>query len=245
MQFDFWRNAPRRSSKDDFLVIDGRRVPLAVVRHPRARNYLLRLLSDGSVRVTIPRGGSVREGRRFAERNQAWIARHFQRLPSHPGRHREWRIGTEVLFRGRLAKIEPESELDGKRAVVRLAKEVIFIDDGAADLRPPVEKHLWNLAGRELPDLVRGFAARHDFAVRRISVRNQKSRWGSCSPHGTVSLNWRLIQTPEHVRDYIILHELCHLRELNHSPKFWREVAAVCPNFALAELWLKRNALLM
>jgi hypothetical protein len=129
--------------------------------------------------------------------------------------------------------------------VVRLAEEVISVHDGAADLRPPVERHLWNLAGRELPDLVRAFAARHDFAVRRISVRNQKSRWGSCSPHGTVSLNWRLIQTPEHVRDYIILHELCHLRELNHSPRFWREVAAVCPNFALAELWLKRNALLM
>jgi predicted metal-dependent hydrolase len=72
-------------------------------------------------------------------------------------------------------------------------------------------------------------------------VRNQRSRWGSCSPRGTISLNWRLIQAPPNVRDYIILHELCHLRQMNHSDRFWREVASVCPDYQRAELWLKRN----
>ena len=73
------------------------------------------------------------------------------------------------------------------------------------------------------------------------SVRDQKSRWGSCSRRGTISLNWRLIQAPEFVTTYIILHELMHLRQMNHSAGFWREVEAVCPSFREAERWLKAH----
>jgi predicted metal-dependent hydrolase len=73
-------------------------------------------------------------------------------------------------------------------------------------------------------------------------VRNQRSRWGSCSRRGTISLNWRLIQTPVSVRDYVILHELAHLKEMNHSKRFWREVARLCPDYKEAENWLKRHS---
>jgi predicted metal-dependent hydrolase len=78
--------------------------------------------------------------------------------------------------------------------------------------------------------------------VRRISIRNQRSRWGSCSRRGTISLNWRLIQAPPAVRDYLILHELAHFREMNHSQRFWREVARLCPQFAEAERWLNQHS---
>jgi predicted metal-dependent hydrolase len=78
--------------------------------------------------------------------------------------------------------------------------------------------------------------------MRRVIVRNQKSRWGSCSVRGTISLNWRLIQVPDFVRDYIILHELAHLRHLNHSARFWAEVKRVCPDYLAAEVWLKKNS---
>jgi predicted metal-dependent hydrolase len=113
-----------------------------------------------------------------------------------------------------------------------------------ANLRPSVEKHLWQLASRELPLRVTELAKQHAFPVQRVSVRNQRSRWGSCSKHGTISLNWRLVQTPLFVRDYIILHELAHLKEMNHSRRFWREVARLCPDFARAERWLKEHAAL-
>ena len=76
-----------------------------------------------------------------------------------------------------------------------------------------------------------------------MSVRNQRSRWGSCSVNGTISLNWRLVQTPEFVRDYIIYHELMHLREMNHSARFWARVEEVCPPWREAEHWLKRVGL--
>ena len=85
------------------------------------------------------------------------------------------------------------------------------------------------------------FAGRHNLQVNRVSVRNQRTRWGSCSRRGQISLNWRLVQTPVSVRDYIVLHELAHLKEMNHSRRFWAEVARLCPEFAQAERWLKAN----
>ncbi len=85
----------------------------------------------------------------------------------------------------------------------------------------------------------------HAISAVRVLVRNQKSRWGSCSRRGTISLNWRLIQTPGDVRDYIILHELAHRRQMNHSDQFWQEVAHLCPDYLKAERWLKQNAKLL
>jgi Protein of unknown function DUF45 len=90
----------------------------------------------------------------------------------------------------------------------------------AADLRPAIERHLWRLAAKELLPRVLEYAALHQLPVRRITVRNQRSRWGSASRRGTISLNWRLIQTPAFVRDYLVLHELMHLRHMNHSARF-------------------------
>jgi len=110
-----------------------------------------------------------------------------------------------------------------------------------ADLRPAIQSHLRRLATRELPPRVLQWAATHGIAVARVTVRDQKTRWGSCSRRGTISLNWRLIQTPVFVCDYIILHELAHRRQMNHSARFWQEVERLCPAYELAEHWLKQH----
>ena len=97
----------------------------------------------------------------------------------------------------------------------------------------------------ELPARTWELSATTRVDVKHVTVRNQRSRWGSCSATGTISLNWRLVQTPEFVRDYIIYHELMHLREMNHSHRFWARVAEVCPQWEEAERWIKRNASLV
>ena len=97
----------------------------------------------------------------------------------------------------------------------------------------------------ELPARTWELAAVTGVEVRLVTVRNQRSRWGSCSEHGTISLNWRLVQTPDFVRDYIIYHELMHLREMNHSARFWARVEEVCPGWREAERWIKRNGALV
>jgi len=223
------------------MALNGRQIPMVLVRNPHARRYVLRLRPDGSARVTIPRGGSAAEARRFAERNKDWLERELHRLATRPNRQKEWLIGTEILFRGELVKIEVGRE----SGLILVGNEAIKVADPAADLRPVIERHLWRLATAELGPRVLAFAAAHQAPVRRITVRNQRSRWGSCSRRGTISLNWRLIQAPPFVRDYLILHELSHLRVMNHSARFWREVERVCPDYKTAERWLRQHSALL
>lgn len=239
MQFEL-RLGPVVPEPADWLRVGARPVRLVLARNPRARRYVLRVRADGCARVTIPRGGSVTEARRFAERNTGWLERQLLRQAQKPTGPRAWTAGTEILFRGTPVRLDLGT--NGEERFLRLGSEELRVRNPAADLRPEIERHLWRLAGRELPERVFELASVHQLPVRRVTVRNQRSRWGSCSRRGTISLNWRLVQTPNVVRDYIIWHELAHLKEMNHSARFWREVARLCPGFAEAERWLKENA---
>jgi predicted metal-dependent hydrolase len=96
-------------------------------------------------------------------------------------------------------------------------------------------------AMRDLPARLLQLAEHHGLHVSRVSVRNQRSRWGSCSPSRHISLNWRLILMPEAVRDYVLIHELMHLRRLDHSRHFWRLVAHACPDYQQSRQWLREN----
>jgi predicted metal-dependent hydrolase len=109
------------------------------------------------------------------------------------------------------------------------------------DLQAKAQAALQRLAQRELPERVQHLSATQGIAVSAISVRAQRTRWGSCSPRGEISLNWRLVQVPEWVRDYVILHELAHRRHLNHSARFWQEVERLCPDYEAAETWLRET----
>jgi predicted metal-dependent hydrolase len=172
-------------------------------------------------------------------RNLGWLEQQFQLQAAQPQTPAAWGSGTEQLFRGTLTRIEAEADQ------IRFGTELIKPVGLAADLRPVLQQHLRRLARQELPARVRELSLRHGIEVGRITVRNQKTRWGSCSRRGTISLNWRLVQAPDFVRDYIILHELAHRRQLNHSAKFWQEVARLCPEYPVAENWLKQHAKLL
>jgi predicted metal-dependent hydrolase len=239
----FWklirrRAIPRIAEAAEPLRIGDRSVPLLLVHNPKARRYLLRLKPDGTARITIPRGGNVTHAHQFAQHGRPWLEQQLQRLLSWPATPAIWTSATEVWFRGEQVRLEIE-----QAGHVRLGSEIIRVKDASADLRPTVEAHLRKLASREFPPRVRELALLHGLTVQRVSVRNQRSRWGSCSRRGTISLNWRLIQTPEFVRDYIILHELAHLRHMNHSRHFWQEVERLCPDYLAAERWLKTHRL--
>jgi predicted metal-dependent hydrolase len=96
-------------------------------------------------------------------------------------------------------------------------------------------------ARAELPGRLRELALQHGLAVSRVSIRNQRTRWGSCGRDGHISLNWRLVLMPPEVRDYVLIHELMHLRRLDHSPAYWKLVAAACPGYRDARQWLRLN----
>ena len=111
-----------------------------------------------------------------------------------------------------------------------------------APLAPDVERELRLRARRELPARLLELANEQGFAVARVSIRNQRWRWGSCSRKGHICLNWRLIQMPDLVRDYVMIHELMHLKRMDHSPKFWKLVAQACPDFESWRAWLRAHS---
>jgi len=113
----------------------------------------------------------------------------------------------------------------------------------APAMSPDVERELRASAKRDLPIRLLELAAQYGLTVARISVRSQRWRWGSCSRAGHICLNWRLAQMPGWVRDYVLIHELMHLKRLDHSPKFWKLVAQACPDYESARQWLRAHPL--
>jgi predicted metal-dependent hydrolase len=106
---------------------------------------------------------------------------------------------------------------------------------------PEIRKQLVARARRELPARLLELASEHGLTVSRTSIRNQRWRWGSCSPSGHICLNWRLVTMPERVRDYVLIHELMHLRQPNHSARFWALVARACPDHEASRRWLRAH----
>lgn len=208
--------------------------------HARARNYTLRLNRENELVVTIPRGGTQREAVSFVERSRGWIDGQRVRREGAAGHAAEWRPGTALFFRGEVVALGMVS--DRGRPVATCGEQRIYVADAAMNLRRPVESRLLALAREELPRRTHELAARHGIAIKHVTVRNQASRWGSCSSTGVISLNWRLVQTPDWVRDYLIIHELMHRREMNHSMRFWRHVAHAFPRWREAEAWLDKHA---
>ncbi len=217
--------------------------PLVLERSARSLSYRLTLRRDGTAVATIPIRGTEREARRFVEENRAWLERARLRLARRPRAAEVWAVGTHVLWRGQMTEVRVATA--GERPQVCLAADVFRVRALEGDLRPTLEAHFARRAKVELPARTWELAAVTGVEVRLVTVRNQRSRWGSCSEHGTISLNWRLVQTPDFVRDYIIYHELMHLREMNHSARFWARVEEVCPGWREAERWIKRNGALV
>ena len=212
-------------------------------RSPRANRYRLTLRRDGVAVATIPARGSVREAERFVAQHADWLERARARHRNRPRAAEIWTIGTRVLWRGELAEIRVAAEMP--RPQVCVAADVFRAARLDGDLRPTLEAQFARRAKIELPARTWELAALTGMDVKQVTVRNQRSRWGSCSAGGTISLNWRLVQTPDFVRDYIIYHELMHLREMNHSARFWERVEEVCPGWREAEKWIKRNGALV
>lgn len=239
MLFHFGADAPQTTALG-CVEAGGRPHPVLFRRNPRARQYVLRLRSDGTVAVTLPARGSKAEAWRFVQSREAWIARQWEKLQARLVAPREWPAGTEILLRGQPHALELADEAGVP--VLRIGPESIRMRQPASDLRPQAEALLRRLAEHELPPRVQELAARENISVRAVTVRGQSSRWGSCSSAGRISLNWRLIQMPPEVRDYIILHELMHRREMNHSARYWALVEAACPAWRQHEHWVKAHA---
>ncbi|MEQ8355604.1 MAG: SprT family zinc-dependent metalloprotease [Kiloniellaceae bacterium] len=218
------------------LRLESRDVPLELRRHPRARRITLRLSPGGDgVQMVLPRRTSVREAIDFAERNGGWILKHLEKVPD--------RIpfvdGAVIPLLGENHTIAHDPA--GRSGVIREGG-TIRVSGLAQHLPRRVGDFLKREARTEISTRARAKAAVIEERVGRISLRDTRSRWGSCSSSGDLNFSWRLILAPEPVLDYVVAHEVAHLAELNHSRRFWKLADRLTGDMAAAKTWLSRNS---
>ena len=229
----------RRPSEPQAIeIVFDRSIYLVLLRrHRQARRYTLRIqAATREVVLTIPPRGTLKEAREFAQKHGGWIAARFGRLPeAAPFAH-----GLVVPLRGvphRIAHrrgvrgtVWTETDANGERLLC-VAGNAPHIDRRIGDF-------LRREAKRDVDAASLRFANHLGVSVKRVAVRDQSSRWGSCSTTGVLSFSWRLILAPGHVLNYLAAHEVAHLVEMNHSARFWRLVQRLCPDHERAKVWL-------
>lgn len=226
----------------DRLVVDmgARAVEVGLRRRESARRMTLRVSSaTGEVVLTLPTRASLAGAQAFLDSHSGWIAQRLSRLPD----RMPFEAGAQVPLRGVPHRIVHWSRVRGAtRATLDAAGEpVIAVCGDAATIPGRVRRFLAAEAEADLAAAVALHAAGLGVAARRITLRDTRSRWGSCSSTGALSFSWRLILAPSFVLDYLAAHEVCHMREMNHSHRFWRLVHGQCPRTEEAENWLNRH----
>ncbi|MFN0192868.1 MAG: M48 family metallopeptidase [Aestuariivirga sp.] len=213
----------------------GTSLPVVFRKNANARRLVLRFSRDMSeVRVTIPHRVSRNDAMAFVNKSQGWIEKQLAKTEAQrddPSR---------ILFRGEEYELVYTGELRGLIWIDQLQARILVPGDKAHAPRRLAD-WMAREAKRELTEASHRRAAEMGVKVSRVSVRDQKSRWGSCSSSGDLSYSWRLIMAPPQVLDYVVVHEAAHLRHMNHGAAYWRLVLKHCPDAAEAKDWLKAN----
>jgi predicted metal-dependent hydrolase len=218
-----------------FLDLGGRAVPLRFRRVATARRLILRIdrENDGAV-VTLPPRVSEAEGKALAEEKADWVLSRLnalpRRVPFESGRHAPY-LGKECLIRHR----------QDVRGVVWREEDEIHVAGRPEYLARRVTDWFKREARHKIASLVETKSAQIDRPHGRISIRDTRSRWGSCSSNGNLSFCWRLIMAPEWVLDYVVAHEVAHLLHHDHSPRFWHAVEGLTDQTEQAKQWLLQN----
>ena len=206
-------------------------MPLVLRRSSRARRLSLRISAlDGRVTLTLPQRLPEAEALKFASEKEDWIRSHLSRHPQAV----EIQEGGLLPVEGRLRRIAIHS---GRG--VRL-KEGVIEAPGRSPVRS-IERYLKELARDRLAEASDRYAARLGVGYTRLTLRDTRSRWGSCSSAGALMYSWRLILAPREILEYVAAHEVAHLREMNHSADFWALVHDLYGESAAARLWLREQ----
>lgn len=220
-----------------YIVSGTPPVEIILRKSKQARRISLRVSQlDGRVTLTLPHGVSTREAMEFAQDKGAWLRGHLAQRPESI----DVAIGVEIPFEGTLLQVVGSAErrvrVAGETLLVpakttaaqaRVAARLVgFLKIAARDRLAAASDHYANMIGCD---------------YHRISLRDTRSRWGSCSSAGGLMYSWRLIMAPREVLQYVAAHEVAHLAEMNHSPAFWNKVEQMMPNYQEPRQWLRNH----
>jgi predicted metal-dependent hydrolase len=217
----------------DILSIGEPPIEVEIRRSKRARRLSLRVSGlDGKVSLTIPMRGSKREAVAFLREKETWIRGHLAKRPEAS----LVAIGEEIPIEGQMRLIQV-----GAGRAVRLEQYDLFVPPGDDKAARRVQAFLKTMARDRLAEASEKYANLLGRPFNKISLRDTRSRWGSCTTDGNLMYSWRLILAPVAVLEYVAAHEVSHLSEMNHSPAFWAEVARLMPGYQAPRKWLKQH----
>lgn len=227
------------------IISGNRRIEYTLIQASR-RDVLFQALPEAGIRVYAPKYMRLRDiDQMVRERAEALTAMQReveQRLLEHRQAHR-LADGSPILIEGKRHTLRLRQ---GQRRAGRISEGEYLLtlpepeDDEA--VRAALRAALSALALKRIRERLDYYVPRIGRAPGRVAIRDQKSRWGSCSQKGNVNFNWKLIMAPPRALDYVVVHELCHLYEFNHSPRFWQLVERQMPDYAVWKKWLKGHA---
>ncbi|MBQ5770697.1 MAG: M48 family metallopeptidase [Clostridia bacterium] len=219
---------------------DGKSLEYTLICSVNRRNVLLQALPEGKVRVYAPKNARLREMDNLVLSRWEWIA----------DAHRQYALeGNRTAF-------NPENGvlIEGRRTPVRMIRAVkpgCKLENGILSVFVPsednrraeeeIKKYLSKLALIKIREALELYAPTVNREYGRVTIREQKTRWGSCSSKKNLNFNWKLILAPKEALHYVVIHELCHLIHFNHSEKFWKEVESRMPEYDIWRKWLKAN----
>lgn len=213
----------------------GSVISLNLRRSTRARHILIRINeSNGGVELVLPRRAALRDGLAFVQSRADWIETRLAGLPPAI----PFRDGTVLPLLGKSLTLT--GPVNGAKRTRRIGGNLLVPGDEEIFAKR-VRRWLIAEARREIGGRADRLAHRVERPIRRLSIRDPATRWGSCSAAGGLSFSWRLILAPPAVLDYVVAHEVTHLRELNHSARFWSEVARLVGDSKAERIWLRRN----
>ena len=227
------------------VVAQGRRVEYTLIQSARS-DVLFQALPEAGIRVYAPKYLGLRAVDDMVRRRAAELERMLRDVESRLEADRRAHPvtdGSPIMIEGRRCALRLHG---GARRSGRLEGDEYHLTlpepDSDPSVRAAIRGALSKLALERIRERLEHYIPRVGRAPGRIAIRDQKSRWGSCSRKGNLNFNWKLIMAPPQALDYVVIHELCHLYEFNHSPRFWALVAAQMPEYEVWKKWLKSHA---
>ena len=208
-------------------------VPILLRRSGRARRISLRISQlDGRVTLTLPNGVPESEAFSFARQKESWIRSHLERREDDV----PVALGSEIPVQGVIHRV-----VQGQGRRVVMEDSMIMVPGPVERIGARLKGHFKQMARVRLVGASDEYATRLGKSYDRISIRDTRSRWGSCSNNGTLMYSWRLIMAPNVVLDYVAAHEVAHLAEMNHSQAYWEGVERIFGDYRPARRWLKNE----
>ncbi|WP_180272781.1 M48 family metallopeptidase [Konateibacter massiliensis] len=231
--------------KMDVIEHKSQVIQYKTIRSDR-RSIAISVRPTREVIVRAPRQISDRELERLVKSKADWILTKLNEMPKHivPSTEKQYKDGDEILFRGKEYTLRVQKMYSISKSQIILGAEEITIIRKAGEKKEPKELLLlwYKEQAREFVlERISFYSPLIKKPIGDVRIKSQKKRWGSCSSQGNLNFNWRIILMPDKMSDYIVVHEMCHLKYLNHSRSYWDSVASILPDYKERENWIKRN----